>query len=200
MIAFSLKNHLGEEKSYEAPANEFLDVCMEFGRSNISGIKLLTQTVTPMEIQLIVPAIPPSLDLLDFSSTNLSSLHVRTLAKRLEHTRIKSLDLSGNRIGDESMWMLSDFFGKNETIRVIRLSNCGITYNGFWVMMSLLQSRPIDFLDVSNNDVGIDGGDLILSMLGNRFNIKSVDITNCGIPEWVIARITVRAPKVVWVY
>ena len=79
------------------------------------------------------------------------------LVRALSHPNcsLKTLDLSGNPIGDEGAAALAQSVTKNKTITKLKLFSCGITATGgVELALSLLVNSTIEELDIGDNSLG----------------------------------------------
>ena len=88
---------------------------------------------------------------------SLSSDSMIKLVHALSHPNcsLKTLDLSGNPIGDEGAAALAQSITKNKTITSLKLVRCGITATGgAELASSVTVNSTIEWLDISGNSLG----------------------------------------------
>ncbi|XP_073721451.1 uncharacterized protein [Misgurnus anguillicaudatus] len=92
-------------------------------------------------------------------------------------SHIRHLDLSGNKLEDSGMKMISDLLRKSQCkIQKLRLSDCSIGAEGYVALYSAVRSNPSHLieLDLSGNDPGESGIKLIYDLIQDH---------NCALKE-----------------
>ena len=93
----------------------------------------------------------------------LDDLHIRTICVPLMITSfLKTLDLSFNRITDASADVLAEFISKDDGLDSFSIANNDLTAGGMTKFVkALCANRTLQELDISRNELGEKGGDLI---------------------------------------
>ena len=78
------------------------------------SLKFYDSQLSPDDMNMICPIVPQRLPNLDLSNLGLNGKAIVILAKRISCSRLQSLDLSYNPIGDESAWSLLEAIAKKQ--------------------------------------------------------------------------------------
>jgi Ran GTPase-activating protein (RanGAP) involved in mRNA processing and transport len=171
----------GEEKSLECPINEIISEFLLINIAKLEELSFSGAVITAAEIDFICPLIPSTLTYLSMSGTGLTSKPMRSLAEKLKNVSLKTLDISNNPIGDESVWMLLELIGKKESFQCLNMRNCSLTGHGLFPLLNTLAVRTFDTLDISENKFGYIGAEYVMSYLKYRPKINKLIIRNCGL-------------------
>ncbi|XP_050984010.1 NACHT, LRR and PYD domains-containing protein 12 isoform X1 [Labeo rohita] len=104
-------------------------------------------------------------------------------ALRSNPLHLRQLDLSGNKLG-KSVNLLSDVLLPYCTLEILRLSDCGITDEGFAALASDLRSNPSHLrqLDLIGNKLGNSGVALLSAVLEDpHCKMEKLWLCNCGV-------------------
>ncbi|KAK3260834.1 hypothetical protein CYMTET_30231 [Cymbomonas tetramitiformis] len=116
---------------------------------------------------------------LKLSSVNLTDRQVNELSKHLSQNRsVRTLDLSGNCIGDVGAGSLGVVFTENTTLRDVNLSWNNIKSPGAKVLAhGLKDSFSIHKFNISWNGLGDTGGGFFGEMMYTNNSIKELDMS-----------------------
>lgn len=170
-------------ESQEIQLDHLLDLFVPLRISTLTAIKFANAQLTADDFQLICPLIPKSLRALDFSDLGLTSRCINALQKTLNRSKLAKLALANNPIGDESVWLLIDFIGKNTELKALDLRNCNITAQGIWPLLIAISQRPFDFLDLSDNGLGTHGVEYVRQFLALKPPLRSFAVNNAQMSE-----------------
>jgi len=173
----------GEEEEIDSEIDGLLKKFINLRPSKLKSFEIRDQNVKFEDFKYIVPILPFSLNSLTFSNINMLPKSVFMLAKQLERSKIESLDLSMNLIGDESIWMLVGLISQSETLKSINISECGITSQGIWPLVNAISIREFHALFLSNNDLGSQGAHFITEYLKLGPSISFLALDNCDFSE-----------------
>ncbi|KAM9467869.1 NLR family CARD domain-containing protein 3-like isoform 2-T2 [Clarias gariepinus] len=135
-------------------------------------------------------------DLIGVKSWSLlvSVLSSETTSLRELHLTVKTLDLSGNKLGDSGVKHLSAVL-ENPYCKVVtlRLCNCGVSDIGCAALTSTLKSNPSHLreLDLSSNNVGVSGIKSLAVVLKNpQCKLKTLWLCKCSVSDEGCAALT----------
>ncbi|KAJ6227430.1 leucine-rich repeat [Anaeramoeba flamelloides] len=97
---------------------------------------------------------------------------------------LKHLDLSGNKLCQDDFELLGKLIEKSFILRILRMSRCHITARPSLETLtnSIKRAKKISHftLDLSGNNLGQDGANLLALSLYNSNILESLLIANCG--------------------
>jgi len=97
-----------------------------------------------------------------------------------ENSSLKSLDLRGNRITDESIVLISKSLRKSTTLENLNLSRNKITSTGATSLVQLV-NKSLHTLDLSYNPIGDTGIQKLAGGIANTKTLKELHLTECKI-------------------
>lgn len=112
---------------------------------------------------------------IDLSDNNLSATGAVAL---LMHTKIESLDLSGNSIGDKGLIGISYVLRNNKALRILKLNHTDIAYTGISALADTLKNQnTLESLELGDNqDIGSDGIAMLCDALAVNTSLSSLNL------------------------
>ncbi|XP_035230224.1 leucine-rich repeat-containing protein 74A-like [Stegodyphus dumicola] len=115
---------------------------------------------------------------MDFSYHCLGLFGIIPVTKALTlHFKIKKLDFAYNKLGSESLPAIALLLDQNHNITHLNLSCNGIGKNCANELRSLIDNCSLEFLDLSNNNIGDEGLSAIAQELMKVDNIKELNLS-----------------------
>ena len=167
----------------DVPFDHLLDIFVKIKLSTVSALKFYNSQLAPDDLNMICPIIPQRLSVLDLSNLSLNGKALVILAKRINRSRLQSLDLSYNPIGDESIWSLLEAIGKNQYLTTLKFVNCNLTANGVWTLLNAMNPKKFDLLDISENLISSLGCDYVVQYLKHDPGLRELHIDRAQITE-----------------
>ena len=120
---------------------------------------------------------------LNISNNDIQENAIRQSLKRINTTKLYSLNLSNNPILDEGLIILTNSLRHFPDLRVIQVSNCGIEFGGFKELLKILQSvRRIETVDISKNKLSSNKFDQLKTYFCS-FGIKNLNLSRCQLGD-----------------
>lgn len=179
----------------DVPFDHLLDVFVKIKSSTLTSLKFYDSQLSPDDMNMICPIVPQRLPNLDLSNLGLNGKAIVILAKRISCSRLQSLDLSYNPIGDESTWSLLEAIGKNKYLTKLKFINCNLTANGVWTLLNAMISKKFDSLDISENLISSLGCDYIVQFLKQNPSLNEIHIDRAQITEGDVEMLIDAAEK-----
>lgn len=105
-------------------------------------------------------------------------------ALTLEETKLETLDVKFNLIGEEGGQYFATALAKSMHPQHLILSGCGLgKISGRDITQMLVVNDYLLTLDISNNDLGNEVGEIMAKALERNYSILKVDVRNCGLSE-----------------
>ncbi|XP_053505825.1 NLR family CARD domain-containing protein 3-like isoform X1 [Ictalurus furcatus] len=127
-------------------------------------------------------------------SALVSALSSETSNLRELHLTVKTLDLTGNELGDSGVKSLCAVLENPHCkVETLRLYNCGVSDEGCAALTSALRSNPSHLreLDLSCNNVGDSGVKSLSAVLENPLcKLETLRLYNCGVSDEGCAALT----------
>ena len=180
VVTIHYKMKSGEIYTTKSPVNDLVSVFCKISIGNLSELSFTDCILDANDINFICPLISPTLSNLDVSHLGLTSKSIKILAKKLQNVSLEKLDLSNNPIGDESVWMLLEVFGKKESLKSLNLSNCNLSGQALFPLLNTISTKEFNELNISNNHVGYVGAGYIQTYFQFGPKIKKFSARNCG--------------------
>lgn len=165
------------------PLDHLLDVFVKIKLSTLTSLKFYDSQLTPDDINMISPIIPQRLSTLDLSNLSLNGKAISNISKRINCSRLQTLDLSYNPIGDGAIWSLVEAIGKNQYLKSLKFVNCDLTANGIWTLFNCMHQKKFDLLDISENLISSLGCDYVVQFLKQNPDLKELHIDRAQINE-----------------
>ncbi|XP_053364956.1 NACHT, LRR and PYD domains-containing protein 12-like isoform X2 [Clarias gariepinus] len=170
----------------------------EFDLNKYISEDKITEAVLP-KMMPVIAASRKSIIRCDFLgvkswSALVSALSSETSILKELHLTIKTLDLSGNKLGDSGVKILSDVL-KNPHCKVekLRMYRCGVSDEGLAVLSSAIRLNASNLrkLDLSYNKVGDSGVKSLSAVLENpQCNLEKLRLWDCGVLDEGCAALT----------
>ena len=120
---------------------------------------------------------------LNISNNDIQENGINKSIKRINTTKLYSINLSNNLILDAGLITLINNLRHFPELRVIKISNCGIQYNGFKQLLKTLQSvRRIESLDISKNKLSSNRFEELKTYFCS-FGIKYLNLARCQLGD-----------------
>ena len=122
---------------------------------------------------------------LDVTEIKMSETGAITLSKLLRVTKsLKSLNISGNDIGDNGIQAIVESLKVNNTLIQLICSRCEITCNGAISISDMLKkNRTLKHLGIFYNAIGNNGTTAIAEALFTNNKLKRLDMRYCDIGD-----------------
>lgn len=163
--------------------DHLLDIFVKIKSSTLTSLKFYDSQLTADDLNMICPIIPQRLPALDLSNLSLSGKAISIISKRINCSRLQSLDLSYNPIGDGAIWSLVEAVGKNKYLTSLKFINCNLTANGVWTLFNSMHQKKFDLLDISENLISSLGCDYVVQFLKQNPDLKELRIDRAQINE-----------------
>ena len=137
--------------------------------------------ITEDEMSMITPLIPGGLMALEMNRMGIGPGVMKVLSKSLMRSRLESLDLSDNPIGDGGAWILLEFIGKNKNLRSLNVARCQVSCSAVFALLTALSDRELDVVDMSGNIIHAPGVEYISEFLGCDPRIRDLRLNNCSL-------------------
>ena len=124
-----------------------------------------------------------SLTELNLRSCGIPKDGLRKIARGLlQNTSLKKLDISYNELGMEGSVAVAEMLS-NKSLTELNLRSCGIPKDGLRkIARGLLQNTSLKKLDISVNELGMEGSVAVAEMLCNK-SLTELNLEWCDIPE-----------------
>lgn len=163
--------------------DHLLDIFVKIKSSTLTSLKFYGSELTTDDMNMICPIIPQRLPTLDLSNLSLNGKAISVLSKRINYSRLQSIDLSYNPIGDGSIWNLVEAIGKNKYLTSLKFINCNLTANGIWILLNSMHQKKFDLLDISENLISSLGCDYVVQFLKQDPELNELHIDRAQITE-----------------
>ena len=120
---------------------------------------------------------------LNISNNDIQENGINKSIKRINTTKLYSINLSNNLILDGGLLTLTNNLRHFPELRVINISNCGIQFNGFKQLLKTLQGvRRIESLDISRNKLSTNRFEELKTYFC-AFGIKYLNLSRCQLGD-----------------
>lgn len=125
----------------------------------------------------------PEIASLDLKGNNITTAGLRLLTSALRSSRLRSLSLEWNSIGNDTE-ALTEAFGFSESLQHLDLRNNRIGAVGAEHLSKLISlNKSIVTLDLRWNELGAQGASTLLGALQGRHFVRSVEVSGNRIPD-----------------
>ena len=106
------------------------------------------------------------------------------LQKLPETKHLKTMKMTGNILGEESVEILVKHFQQSEELTNVYLDKCELSSEAFQkVAQALSKCEHIEVIDISNNKMMPNDGKLVADILKTKKNLLELHITNFSVDE-----------------
>ena len=159
---------------------EFLEKNLFVEKLNISANSLKNEG-----FELICKGLNNNITLKELSIGN-NDINEEGLKQCLQYiniTKINYLNLGGNKIKDEGLFIFANNLRHFPELKAINVSNCNIGYKGFKELLKVLQSvRRIESLDISENRLKSEKFDE-LKIFFCAFGLRYLNLSRCHLED-----------------
>jgi chromosome segregation ATPase len=130
----------------------------------------------------------PEITTLDLKGNNISVAGLRILAPALRHSKLRSLSLEWNAIGNDTD-VLAEAFGFSDTLQSLDLRNNRIGVQGAEHLAKLISvNKSLVTLDLRWNELGTQGAAGLLEALQGRHSVRRVEVSGNRIPDDLLSQ------------
>ena len=158
---------------------------------NLSYNKIATEETARKIASVIINNV--SLKSINLNNCNLQESRIILIAEALATiTSLKSIDISGNNITDNSTQSLAAVVGENMLLEQLNLSHC-FQYNADFsfattekgvrnILMPLTMHARLKFLSLHSSYINGEVSELLSIIIANNKSISHLDLTDCKLP------------------
>ena len=115
-------------------------------------------------------------EMIDFSDTvkyrHRSDLcmSTRAILAHASKKNVRVLNLNDNLLEEDGARAFVDFLKENKSLKVLKLSNCGLADKSCIMMLEAFESNPklqLEELDISGNSFGLEGVEALAKIIGS---------------------------------
>lgn len=130
----------------------------------------------------------PEVTSLDLKGNNITAAGLRILSPALRSSRLRSLSLEWNSIGNETE-AIAEAFGFSDSLQHLDLRNNRVGAVGAEHLAKLIGlNKSLVTLDLRWNELGSQGASVLLDALRGRHSLRSVEVSGNRIPDEMMSQ------------